>query len=68
MNNKDRRWTTSRHPSTSGADVYKYEPAWFDSDSDTWRRFGWGGGGEFTGWRENIRRHLYALQGGAALR
>ena len=68
MNNKDRRWTTSRHSSTSGGpDVYRYEPAWFDSDSDTWRRFGWGGGGEFTGWRENIRRHLYALQGGAAL-
>ena len=50
MNNKDRRWTTT---------------AWFDSDSDTWRRFGWGGGGEFRGWRENIRRHLYALQGGS---
>ena len=58
LNNPDTYWGWSAARRMGFNIRHMNDPLW---ETAPMRFFGWGGGGEFNGWEENIRRHLYAL-------
>ena len=59
MNNPSRYWGYSEARRMGSYVVPLDDPTYDDLDHPI-RFFGWGGGGEYRGWMESIRRHLYA--------
>ena len=60
MNNPSRYWGWSEGRRMGSYIIPEADPEFNWDFQPGIRYFGWGGGGEFRGWAENIRRHLYA--------